>query len=148
VTSDLHKHLQNKGREYLLNKQYWVRTVEMPTPAGIVDVWGINNANNLETACIEVKVSRGDYRSRSQKYKEFNVDRLANYCYLLCPEGLIGKHESLGWGILWYYKNSDRLRLMRKPTRLEQTERNKLQIMVRLFDNRANKPDNLLLERR
>jgi hypothetical protein len=41
----------------------------MPTSIGIVDVWGISNANKFDTACIEVKVSRNDYRSKSQNIK-------------------------------------------------------------------------------
>ena len=145
MKSNLHQKLQYKGCEYLLNKNYWVRTTEMPTSVGIIDVWGISNANNFETIAIEVKVSRNDYRSRSQKYKEFSAENIANYCYILCPEFMVGEvNDSPKWGILWYNEKTNRLRLVRKPERFEMTERAKLAVMVNLFENRANKPDRLL----
>lgn len=121
--------------------------MEMPTPVGIIDVWGVSNSNNYETVGIEVKVSRNDYKSRSQKYKEFSADSIANYCYILCPEFMVGEvYDSPKWGILWYNEKTDRLRLVRKPVRYEQTERKKLQIMISLFENRQNHPEKLLVE--
>jgi len=142
--SDLHLQLQYKALNYLQNKQYWVRAIEMPTPVGIIDAWGISNVNNYETAAIEVKVSRNDYKSRSQKYKEFSAENIANYCYLLCPVGMINNNESLNWGILWYYEKSDRLRLVRKPTRFEMTDKAKLAVMIHFFYSGLNNPDKLL----
>ena len=50
MISDLHKKLQYKGGEYLLNKGFWIRTMEMPTPVGIIDVWGISNYGHETTA--------------------------------------------------------------------------------------------------
>lgn len=144
MTSNLHKKLQMKGINYLMNKQYWIRASEMPTPVGIIDVWGISNSDNLVTSGIEVKVSRNDYKSLSQRYKERMSDKIANYCYLLCPEGMIKEHESPNWGILWYIEKTDRLKLIKHPTRFEMTDRDKLYIMVSLFENRANRPDRLL----
>lgn len=145
MKSNLHQKLQYKGREYLLNKGYWVRAMEMSTSVGIIDVWGISNANNFETIAIEVKVSRNDYKSRSQKYKEFSARNIANYCYVLCPEFMVDKvNDSPKWGILWYSEKSDRLRLVREPERFEMTDRQKLAIVVHFFENRANNPDNLL----
>lgn len=147
MKSDLHQKLQYKGAEYLLNKGYWIRTTEMPTSVGIIDVWGISNSNMFETIAIEVKVSRGDYRSRSQKYKEFRADSIANYCYVLCPEYLVGEEkDSPKWGILWWNEKTNRLRLVRAPERIEMTDRAKLAVIVSLFENRANKPDNLLVD--
>ena len=91
-------------------------------------------------------LSRGDYRSRSQKYKEFSAENIANYCYILCPEFMVGEvNDSPKWGILWYSEKTNRLRLVRKPERFEMTDRQKLAIMVNLFENRMNKPDNLLV---
>lgn len=52
MKSDLHQKLQHKGCEYLLNKNYWIKTMEMPSPVGIIDVWGISNANNYETMAL------------------------------------------------------------------------------------------------
>ena len=146
MKSNLHQKLQYKGCEYLMNKNYWIRTTEMPTSVGVIDVWGISNSNNFEAIAIEVKVSRGDYRSRSQKYKEFSAENIANYCYILCPEFMVGEvNDSPKWGILWYSEKTNRLRLVRKPERFEMTDRQKLAIMVNLFENRMNKPDNLLV---
>ena len=142
--SKLHLQLQYKALNYLQNKQYWIKAMEMPTPVGIIDVWGISNANNYETSAIEVKVSRSDYRSQSQKYKEFSSENIANYCYLLCPEGLIQEHESPNWGILWYYEKSNRLRLVKKPTRFKMTELAKLAVMIHFFESGLNNPEKLL----
>ncbi len=147
MKSNLHQKLQYKGCEYLLNKGYWVRTMEMPTSVGIIDVWGIKNSSypDFETMAIEVKVSRADYHSRSQKYKEFSAENIANHCYILCPEYLVGSvNDSPKWGILWWNEKNNRLKLVRKPERFEMTDRQKLAIMVNLFENRANKPDRLL----
>ena len=126
------------------HKQYWVRAIEMPTPVGIIDAWGISNANKYETCAIEVKISRNDYLSRSQKYKEFSSENIANYCYLLCPEGLIKETESLNWGILWYSERTNRLRLIREPKRFEMTDRAKLSVMIHFFNSGINNPEKLL----
>lgn len=144
MKSDLHSKLQTKALSYLQNKQYWIRAMEMPTPVGIIDVWGISNVNNYETAAIEVKVSRGDYHSRSQKYKEFSSANIANYCYILCPSGMITNHESPNWGILWYYEKTGRLRLIRKPIRFDMTDRAKLAVMIHFFNSGINNPEKLL----
>lgn len=144
MISELHKRLQQKALNYLHDKQYWIKAMEMPTSVGIIDAWGISNSNRYETAGIEVKVSRNDYRSRSQIYKEFSAENIANYCYLLCPEGLIKEHESPNWGILWYYEGSDRLRLIREPTRFEMTDRAKLAVMIHSFWSGVNHPERLL----
>lgn len=145
MKSNLHTKLQHKACEYLLNKGFWIRTQEMPTSCGIIDVWGISNANNFETAAIEVKVSRSDYRSRSQKYKELTAENIANHCYILCPDWLVWNYnDSPKWGLLWYSEKTGRLQLVRKPERFEMTDRNKLAVMINLFENRLNHPDRLL----
>lgn len=146
MRSDLHKKLQIKGQNYLANNQYWVRAMEMPLDTGIIDVWGISNVKNLDTAAIEVKVSRNDYRSLSQKYKELHPEHIANYCYLLCPEGLIKEHESPGWGIIYHYEKSDRLRVIRQPQRNEMTDRNKLKAIIKFFYSGMNDPSKLLIK--
>lgn len=145
MKSELHAQLQKKAIYYLANKQYWVRAMEMPTPVGIIDAYGISNVHNFDTAAIEVKVSRNDYHSRSQKYKEYSSEHLANYCYLLCPEYLMGLYdESPKWGVLWYSEKTGRLRLMREPTRLEMTDHDKLAVMISLFSSGINNPEKLL----
>lgn len=145
MKSDLHKRLQVKAIAYLANKQYWVRAQEMPAPVGIIDAYGISNVHNFDTAAIEVKVSRNDYHSRSQKYKEFSAEHIANYCYILCPEYLMGMYdESPKWGVLWYSEKTGRLRLMREPTRFEMTDRDKLAVMINLFSSGINNPEKLL----
>ena len=115
--SNLHTILQYKGAEYLLNKGYWIKTLEMPSPVGIIDVWGISNSNNYETTAIEVKVSKSDYCSASQKYKEFSSHNIANYCYLLCPKGLILEPRHSNWGLIWYNEATDRLKVIKQEKR-------------------------------
>ena len=144
MKSILHSRLQTKALYYLQNKQYWIKAIEMPTPVGIIDAWGISNVNNYETAAIEVKVSRNDYKSKSQKYKEFNSEHIANYCYVLCPEGLINECRDERWGLLWYYAKSDRLRLVKKPIRFDMTDRAKLDVMIHFFSSGINHPEKLL----
>ena|SRR3990167_4395741 len=144
MVSELHLKLQNKALNYLLDKQYWVKAIEMPTPVGIIDAWGISNANKYDTAAVEVKVSRNDYLSRSQKYKEYSAANIANYCYLLCPEGLIKDHESPKWGILWYSEKTGRLRLIRKAIKYEMGDREKLAVMIHFFYSGINHPEKLL----
>lgn len=139
-----HSRLQTKALGYLQDKQYWIKAIEMPTPVGVIDAWGISNVNHYEAAAIEVKVLRNDYKSRSQSYKEFSSVNIANYCFLLCPEGMIADHESPNWGILWYYEKSDRLRLIRKPTRFEMTDQAKLAVMLHFFYSGINHPEKLL----
>lgn len=117
----------------------------MPTPVGIIDVWGIKNHHTHETVAIEVKVSRNDFRSRSQKYKERLAYHIANYCYILCPEYLVGEvRDCPEWGIIWHNEKTNRLKVVREPTRLEQTDKDKLSVMIALFHNRANNPEQLL----
>jgi len=143
MKSELHSKLQIKALNYLQDKQYWIKAIEMPTPCGIIDAWGISNVRDYETCAIEVKVSHGDYHSRSQKYKEFSASYIANYCYLLCPEGLIKNTESLKWGILWYIEKTNRLKLIRKPERFEMTDRSKLDVMIHFFYSGINNPKKL-----
>jgi hypothetical protein len=143
MKSILHCELQTKALHYLRDKGYWIKAIEMPTPVGIIDAWGISNSNNYETAAIEVKVSRNDYHSRSQKYKEFNPHNIANYCYLLCPEGMIKETESPNWGILWFSEKTKRLRLIRKATRFDMTDKAKLDVMIHFFYSGLNNVEKL-----
>lgn len=129
---------------YLGDKGYWIRSTEMPTPVGIIDAWGIKSSE-FTTMAIEAKVSRGDYRSRSQRYKEFSANHIANYCYLICPEVMIKEHDSPNWGILWYYEKSDRLRLVKPATRFEMSDRDKLAVMLHCFYSGVNNPDKRLV---
>lgn len=143
MKSDLHSRLQTKALWYMQGKQYWTKAIEMPTPVGIIDAWGISNCRDYETCAIEVKVSRADYHSRSQKYKEFSAGHIANYCYLLCPAGLIKETESPKWGILYWNEKTNRLQLIRKPERFEMTDRDKLAVMIHFFYSGINNPEKL-----
>ena len=147
MKSELHSELQHKARVYLLNKTYWICSEEMPTPMGIIDCWGMSRARGFETMAIEVKVSRADFRSNSQKLKEGHPEGIANECYILCPAGLIQPEEvHEDWGLLWYHEGQDkildskasRLSNKKKATRFEMTDRAKLEILINFLENGAN----------
>lgn len=140
MKSELHQELQNKAIDYLLAKTYWISTLEMPTPAGVIDVWGLSRARWFETMAIEVKISKNDFRSRSQKRKEwdFNMERIANECYILCPTGLIQPEEvKNGWGLLWY-KEGQKILNKKKAKHLKMTDRQKLEILIHLLSSGVN----------
>lgn len=146
MKSKLHSELQTKALHYLRDKGYWIKAIEMPTPVGIIDAWGISNSSypKYDTCAIEVKVSKNDYKSRSQKYKEFNSHNIANYCYILCPEYLMGiPEESPKWGVLWYSEKTGRLRLIRKAERFEMTDNSKLAVMIHFFYSGINNVEKL-----
>ena len=137
MTSDLHKELQSKARVYLLNKGYWICGIEVPMPVGICDAWGMSRVDNYETMAIEVKVSRTDFRSRSQKYKEFSSFPLGNYQYVLCPSGLISPEEChKEWGLLWW--DGKRMVNKKKAQRIDMTADQKLQVLLYFLHNGAN----------
>jgi hypothetical protein len=145
MKSELHSKLQDKAMDYLLAKSYWVRGLEMPTKVGIIDVWGLSRACDFATAAIEVKVSKNDYRSRSQKYKEGNTDMgdIANSCYVLCPAGLIQPEEvRANWGLLWY-EEGKKLINKKQPRIVDQTDRQKLETIIYFLSNGANKAKDL-----
>ena len=140
MKSELHSRLQDKAFDYLLAKTYWVRAVEMPTLGGIIDAWGLSRSQNYETMAIAVKVSRNDFRSRSQKYKEHNSGAIANRCYILCPANLIKPEEvNPYWGLLWY-KKGEKLMNKKQPTFLEMTDRQKLSALIHFLSSGVNKP--------
>lgn len=139
MKSELHQKLQDRAKEYLLSKSYWIKAMEMPTPIGIIDCWGISRSKNFDTCAIEVKVSRSDYRSKSQKYKEYNSTSIAERCLILCPANLIKENEvNVGWGLLWYYGDEERLRLVKHPLKLAMTDRSKLEILIHFLSNGLN----------
>lgn len=145
MRSDLHKELQNKAEGYLLNKGYWICGQEVPMPIGICDAWGMSRVNELDTMAIEVKVSRTDFRSRSQRYKEVSSFPLGNYQYVLCPAGLIQPQETHHeWGLLWW--TGDRMLNKKKAVRMDMTAENKLQILLYFLDNTTNHARPLLKE--
>ena len=145
MKSKLHSELQTKALHYMRHKGYWIKAIEMPTPQGIIDAWGISNSSTprYETMAIEVKVSRNDYKSRSQKYKEYHAGNIANYCFLLCPEGMITEKDSPNWGILWYSEKTGRLRRIRDATRYEMTDNDKLAVMINFFYSGRNNVEKL-----
>jgi len=140
MKSELHSKLQDRTMDYLLAKSYWIKAVEMLTPAGIIDVWGLSRSQNYETMAIEVKVSKNDFRSRSQKIKEYNSGTIANRCYILCPKNLIQPEEvNPHWGLLWY-EEGKKLINRKQPTFLEMTDRQKLEILIHFLSSGVNNP--------
>ncbi len=138
MKSDLHSKLQDRAMDYLLAKSYWISAVEMPTLGGIIDVWGLSRALDYLTCAIEVKVSKSDHKSRSQKYKEWNSGAIANTNYILCPAGLIQPEEvNQHWGLLWY-EEGKKLINKKQPKFLEQTDRQKLEALIHLLDSGQN----------
>lgn len=130
--------LQDRALEYLLAKSYWVRAVEMPTLGGIIDAWGLSRSLDYLTCAVEVKVSRQDHRSMSQKCKEYNSGAIANTNYILCPAGLIQPEEvNPNWGLLWY-EDGKKLINKKQPKLLGQTDRQKLEALIHFLDSGAN----------
>jgi len=143
MKSELHQKLQDRAMDYLLAKSYWVKVIEMPTPMGIIDVWGLSRQKDFNTMAIEVKVSRSDFRSNSQKFKNQVAHLIANECYILCPEGLIRPEEvNENWGLLWYGEGK-RLMNKKKPRFMEMDDRQKLKIMIRFLSSGINQPKKL-----
>lgn len=141
--SNLHAQLQSHGANYLYNKGFWICGEEVPMPVGICDVWGMSRSayqtdgESYPTMAIEVKVSRSDFRSRSQKYKEVSSFPLGNYQYVLCPAELIQPHECHEeWGLLWE-KDGKTINKKRAP-RMEMTAHQKLDVLIYFLNNGAN----------
>ena len=141
MKSKLHSELQNKARIYLLNKAYWICGLEVPMPLGVCDAWGMSRIANLETMAIEVKVSRTDFRSRSQRYKEASSFPLGNFQYVLCQKDLIQPKEVHDeWGLLWW--NGCKIINKKKAPLLKMTAEQKLQVLLYFLHNgqNANRP--------
>lgn len=140
MKSQQHQELQDKAKNYLHNKGYWICGTEVPMPVGVCDAWGMSRAgagSMYETMAIEVKVSRTDFRSRSQKYKEFSSFPLGNYQYVLCPKGLILPQECHSeWGLLW--RDKGRIVNKKKAPRMEMTAEQKLKVLIYFLNNGAN----------
>ena len=143
MRSDLHLQLQHKGRNYLIGKGFWIAGIEVPMPVGVCDVWGMSRVDNYETMAVEVKVSRTDFRSRSQIYKEFSSFPLGNYQYVLCPAGLIQPSEMhKEWGLLWF--KDERLINKKKAPKMDMTADQKLQVLLYFLNNGTNEHRPLL----
>ena len=133
----LHSELQDRAKTYLYNKGYWICGVEVPMPVGICDAWGMMRAGEFETMAIEIKVSRKDFHSKSQKYKEISSCPLGNYQYVLCPSGLILPEECHEeWGLLWW--NGKRIVNKKKAPKIEMTAQQKLDVLVYFLNNGIN----------
>lgn len=141
--SDLHNTLQKKARDYMRVKSYWINALEMPMPLGVCDVWGLSRSQNYETMLIEVKISKSDFHSRSQRYKENNSENLANRCYILSPTNLIKPEEvHEEWGLLWW--NGKRIVNKKQAKFIEITDRQKLEILIHFLSSGINNPLKLL----
>jgi len=146
MRSDLHKELQVHAQGYLYNKGYWICGQEVPMPLGVCDAWGMKRAwsigeafkeNGHPSMAIEVKVSRTDFRSRSQKYKEFSSTPLGNYQYVLCPAGMIQPEEvHAEWGLLWW--RGKRIINKKKAPELKMTACQKLEVLLYFLNNGMN----------
>lgn len=141
--SDLHAELQVYAKNYLYNKGYWICGTEVPMPLGICDAWGMcrsayqTDGESYPCMAIEVKVSRSDFRSRSQKYKEVSSLPLGNYQYVMCPAGLIQPHECHEeWGLLWW--SDGRMVNKKRAPRMEMTAQQKLDVLIYFLNNGAN----------
>lgn len=146
MKSDLHSKLQDIAEVYSMNKGYWLCGQEVPMPVGICDVWGMSRRDNYETMAIEVKVSRTDFRSPSQIYKETSSFNLGNYQYVLCPKDMIQPHEvHEQWGLLWW--NGKRIINKKKAPKLEMTDTEKLRVLLYFLHNGSNQKRPKLLER-
>lgn len=144
MKSNLHQELQNKALTYLRNKSYWISEMEISTGMGIIDVWGLSPSLNYVCSAIEVKVSRNDFKSSSQKYKNGYADCIANTCYILCPVGLIQPEEiHQDWGLLWYNEKTDRIINKKQPKFQEMSERLKLIALTNFLWSGANQPKKL-----
>ena len=138
MKSKFHLKLQHKAMDYMLAKSYWIKAIEMPIPAGVIDIWGLSRSQDYETMAIEVKVSKKDFRSKSQKYKEYNSGTIANRCYILCPAGLIQPEEvNPHWGLLWY-KEGKNLINKKQATFLAMPDRQKLEILIHFLSSGLN----------
>lgn len=138
MKSDLHSKLQSVARGYLIGKTYWICGEEVPMPHGICDAWGMSRSMNCQTMAIEVKVSRPDFRSPSQKGKERSSDfPMANQCLILCPAGLIHPEEvHPTWGLLWW--DGEKIINKKRAPCLEMTAEQKLKVLVHFLNNGWN----------
>ncbi len=150
MKSDLHTQLQHIGKNYAIGKSYWICGEEVPMHGGICDVWGMSRALNFQTIAIEVKVSRQDHRSQSQKDKEYAVNNgnlLANEQYILCQAGLIQPSEvAEKWGLLWYDIKKERIINKKRAPVLEMSAERKLQVLLYFLNNGTNHKRPLLQE--
>lgn len=160
MKSDLHQQLQNKAQLYLMNKGFWICGQEVPMPVGVCDAWGLNHSSGFagystslegrkvetrvfDCMAIEVKVSRSDFRSRSQKYKEASDFPLGNFQYVLCPAGMIQPDECHAeWGLLWW--TGERIVNKKKAPRLDMTAEEKLRVLIYFLNNGFNEKRPLL----
>lgn len=137
MKNGLHKELQDRAEIYLYNKGYWICGQEIPMPVGVCDAWGMSRANTYDAMAIEVKISRTDFRSRSQKYKEFSSFPLGNYQYVLCPSGLITPEEChIEWGLLWW--DGKKMLNKKKAPKMEMTAQQKLEVLIYFLNNGVN----------
>ena len=150
MKSDLHTQLQHIGKNYAISKSYWICGEEVPMHGGICDVWGMSRALNLRTLAIEVKVSRQDHRSQSQKDKEYatnNGKPMGNEQYILCQAGLISPAEvAENWGLLWYDFKKQRIVNKKRAPLLEMSADRKLEVLLYFLNNGRNHKRPLLQE--
>ena len=139
MKSEEHQKIQEKAVNYLLDKSYWITKMEVPCRGIIADVWGMKSENgNFETAMIEVKVSKADFRNNKYKEARTEEDSMAERCYILCPSGLIEPKEiHPKWGLLWY--GDERIKNMKQAEFVVMTDRQKLEVLVRFLASKLNK---------
>jgi hypothetical protein len=139
MKSELHQKLQNKAVRYLWDKNCWITKQEVPVYPGVCDVWGIKS--DRETYAIEVKVSKNDGRSHSQKYKEYHSG-MANYHYIMCPPGILFPDQiDDKWGLLWYSGEDKEGKIVnkRQASFCEMTDRDKLRVLIEFLSSKMNK---------
>ena len=143
MKSKLHLELQDRAKTYLYNKGYWICGVEVPMPVGICDAWGmkrefiLNRQDGYDAMAIEVKISRSDFRSKSQEYKENTPTPLGNCQYILCPSGIIFPDECHAeWGLLWW--TGKVILNKKKAPKLKMTAQQKLDVLFYFLNNGMN----------
>ena len=141
MKSKLHSDLQEKARNYLLDKSYWITDVEVMAGnyGSICDVWGMRSEiGNFETCGIEVKVSRADFKKNKPKEYRTESCPMANRHYILCPTGLIKIDEvHPKWGLLWWGGN--RIVNKKQAGFVEMSDRTKLSVVVHFLCSKLNK---------
>lgn len=99
------------------------------------DVWGLGNFN--DSAVIEVKVSRSDFKADQKKWARSKQAEMLNlqagrYRWYLCPEGVI-KPEELPdkWGLLYW--DGKKIRPIVPPKAFDNTSKADMGILTSIL---------------
>lgn len=91
------------------------------------DYWAMTSGGT--TREFEIKISRADFMVDAKKQKHSNTNG-ANYFYYVCPENLFTIHEvDKRYGLI-YITKEERIKIVRKPTRLHNNGFDKWEILA------------------